>query len=438
MTDSGPTFVGPQADSQPRAGARLDVVFVHGLTGDRFSTWQADSQASFWPGWLATDFTDINFYTAGYDSSLFAKVFVGGGSTIIDRATMLLDSLLSRPVSAPNVIFVAHSLGGLIVKQMLRRCHDSALAGHKQFLSSVRGVVFLGTPHQGAQAASSISSVLNLVLSTSVKQLAYGAEQLDDLNEWFRNWAGHTPVTIRAYYETDKTKGLTVVDKVTANPHVHGCEPIALPSDHIGMCKPLSREAQLYQSMSALLRETVVLLTPISAPSTAVAPPVSVPPGLSQIVSGNGFGWEGAVEPVGLQPEILVDYQNFTAVAPDDRRSLAEKLTAAGREYQVRDGERKKERFSMMLQRHIAQPSALTHFIRMMAEIEARFNRHVLREVTSGGSLAAVDKIIQEDVVDPVLKTYGAQETQISASTVDGALYYLAGNCHLRWDNGKD
>jgi hypothetical protein len=92
----------------------------------------------------------------------------------------------------------------------------------------------------------------------------------------------------------------------------------------------------------------------------------------------------------------------------------------------------------MMLQRHIAQPSALTHFTRMMAEIEARFNRHVLREVTLGGSLAAVDKIIQEDVVDPVLKTYGAQDMQISASTVDGALYYLAGNCHLRWDNGKD
>jgi len=105
------------------------------------------------------------------------------------------------------------------------------------------------------------------------------------------------PVTIRAYYETDKTKGLTVVDKVTANPHVHGCEPIALPSDHIGMCKPLSREAQLYQSMSGLLRETVVSLTPILAPSTAVAPPSRYPPvsvGLCPELAPSG---DGAVEP---------------------------------------------------------------------------------------------------------------------------------------------
>lgn len=365
-------------------------------------------------------------------------MFVGSGPTIIDRATMLLDRLMSRAVSAPAVIFVAHSLGGLIVKQMLRRCQDSAFPAHKMFLSGVRGVVFLGTPHQGAHAAASISRILSLVLSTSVKQLAYGAEQLDDLNEWFRNWAGNTPVTIRAYYETDKTKGATVVDKVTANPHVHSCNPIALPSDHIGMCKPASRQAQLYQSVSALLRDTVTWLRTAATPSAVEALPSPTASALLPATLDTVAKCDAEVGLAGLQPEILVDYQTFTAVAPDDRRSLAQKLAAVGRGYQVRDGERKKKRFSMMLQRHIAQPSALTRFIRMMAEVEVRFNRHVLREVASGGSLATVDATIQQDVIDPVLQTYGAQDTQISASTVDGALYYLAGNCHLRWDDDKD
>ena len=90
------------AKSKPQAGAFIDVVFVHGLTGDRFSTWQADGAASFWPGWLAKEFSNINFYTAGYDSGLFAKVFVGGGPTIIDRATMLLDGLISSPGRHPS------------------------------------------------------------------------------------------------------------------------------------------------------------------------------------------------------------------------------------------------------------------------------------------------------------------------------------------------
>jgi hypothetical protein len=432
VSDSGPFFVGPTPDAHPRADASIDVIFVHGLGGDPFTTWQAEPGARFWPRWLAEEFPNINFYTVGYDSQLLAGVFVGSGASIIDRATILLDLLMSRPIKARAVVFIVHSLGGLIVKQMLRRCHDAANPSYKAFLGSVKAVSFLGTPHQGAQLANSVCAAVGLFLSKNVKELSFGHEPLNNLNEWFRNWAGGSSISVRSYYEVHKTKGVTIVDKVTANPYVLGCDPVALEFDHIGMCKPPSREAHIYRSTAAMLRE----LLPESEPDKPVLSAI-------QMHDGNGqadieqfiFGERVA----GLEPETLADYENFTTRAPDDRKTLAEKLTAAGRSYLVREGERKKERFSMTLQRHIAQPSALTHYTRMMASIEARFNRHALREIASGSSIEQVDQVVQRDVIDPVLEAHGASGTDISAATVDGALYYLTGNCHLRWDdNGED
>jgi hypothetical protein len=284
--------------------------------------------------------------------------------------------------------------------------------------------------------------------------LAFGGEDLDDLNEWFRNWAGGADVAVRAYYETDKTKGISVVDKLSANPHVHGCAATALPSNHIDMCKPTTREAQIYQSVSAMVRELLPatptatgsvrelpLALPIAIASTSRA---VVPTGLlPNIPNPWGMLTNGTVDAMvfdtlGLEPEILIDFQNFTTTAPDDRRALSEKLTSAGRDYQVRDAERKKERFSMALQRHIAQPAALTKYTRLMADLEARFNRHALHAISSGQSISAIDRIVQHDVIDPVILTYSEKDPATSASTIDAALYYLTGNCHLRWDNDKD
>jgi protein SERAC1 len=204
---------------------------------------------------------------------------------------------------------------------------------------------------------------------------------------------------------------------------VLGCDPIAVEADHIGMCKPASRDAQIYRSTAALLRD----LLAAGASSVAIH------------ARGNGASCIAVDDGVeGLEPELLADYQNFTTKAPDDRQTLAEKLTTAGRSYLVKEGERKKERFSMTLQRHIAQPAALAHYTRMMASIEARFNRHVARAIALNSPMDQVDQIVQRDVIDPVLETHHTAGADISAATVDNALYYLTGNCHLRWKYGDD
>jgi len=137
-----------------------------------------------------------------------------------------------------------------------------------------------------------------------------------------------------------------------------------------------------------------------------------------------------------IDAEILADFQYYMTPADEDRRDLEQKLSDAGRSYAISGAKRKKERFNMALQRHIAQPSAVTQYAKLMADVESRFNRHVAREIAHGADIAAVDRFVQEQVVEPCVSSHSTREGQITAGLVDGALYYLAGNCHLAWDHG--
>lgn len=408
----------------------LDIVFVHGLGGDQLGTWQTDPK-SFWPLWLAEKFPSCRVSSFGYDSQKLAGFLTGGGASLHDIALALADALTNREVLAPRTLFVCHSLGGLIVKQMLRRCSDSVNPEYKELGRSIVGIAFLGTPHQGAALASSLDQLLRRFLSKQTQQLVYGEDGLVDLNDFFRSRASMQQIQVRAYYETEKVGGVLIVDKVTANPGVLGCEPIAVQSDHLRICKPENQKSPVFTSMCGLIRS---LFKDSAASSSGGSGGKAQGETAESTHAGLADGSEPTHTMEGVTADIARDFEYFTTVAEDDRRDLEQKLTDVGRAYAVRDGKRKKERFNMALQRHIAQPAAVTRYTRLMSEVESRFNRHVARAIAEGACAAAIDGIIQNEVISPCAALESGAEA-VTASLVDGALYYLAGNCHVAWDN---
>ncbi|MEO7689342.1 MAG: ABC-three component system protein [Sphingomonas sp.] len=437
LSCEAPTFVAANEGDEPSTTACLDIVFLHGLTGDRFTSW-SDTEENFWPKWLAADFPTCNVYTAGYDTDVFVKLLTGPGASIQDIAVGLADSLASRTNPAPTLMFVTHSLGGLVVKQMIRKCCDSADDSFNDIERGVRGVAFLATPHQGAHLAKTFDTILHHAKSTAVQQLAYSNDTLVDLHEFFRTWATKNNVAIKPYYETQFTWGVQVVDKVTANPNVYGADPVAIQADHIGICKPGSRTAPVFVSITKMVEKLV------GQCGGAGARPGGNGGGVTAGESHSASAEHSAayavsadsLDPNGLAEDILVDYQYYTTTAPDDRRDLAKKLNDAGRSYQVDDAERKKERFNMALRRNIAQPAAVTRYTKLMADVETRFNRHVIKLIADGASATEIDNAIQTEIVNPCSTIHSTVGHEISASLVDSAIYYLAGNCHVRWDNG--
>lgn len=65
----------------------------------------------------------------------------------------------SRPL-----VFMAHSLGGLVVKHMLKQANDCAIsrpALYNIFISTI-AILFFGTPHRGADPRGFLHRVLSI------------------------------------------------------------------------------------------------------------------------------------------------------------------------------------------------------------------------------------------------------------------------------------
>jgi len=146
---------------------RLDVVAVHGLNGHPLKTWTEDGVIWFsdlLPKQLP-DF-DIRACTFGYNSRV---LFSGTAFQIRDFAMQLLSSLyLKRAETGTEnipIVFICHSLGGVVFKKMLSIAHERESL-YKTIKTSTKSVIFFGTPHSGSDVAK-LTRVLRNIFNFS-------------------------------------------------------------------------------------------------------------------------------------------------------------------------------------------------------------------------------------------------------------------------------
>ena len=226
----------------------VDIVFVHGLMGSAASTWAHSGGAeAYWPLWLSKH---ANIWVVDYPAELFWWNSSGAGMELPDRARSVLDYLVNFGVGQRPIIFITHSLGGLLVKAMLRAANDSKNRNWKRLLQSTKGIVFLGTPHTGASLGT-LAELLKRVfgLSVNATQLASNSAHLRDLATWYSNNARSLRIESLAYYEKGNIKGIRVVDEASANPNVEGCEPVPSDANHLDICKPKSNTDPVYMGV---------------------------------------------------------------------------------------------------------------------------------------------------------------------------------------------
>ncbi len=236
-----------------------NVVFVHGLDGDAVQSWQPKGAADSWTRWLGEDLERVCVWTIGYDSK--SSAWRGHSMPVFDRATNVLARLEAAGLLDRPLVFVCHSLGGLLVKEMLRVAHDSGNPEWKALISSTRGIAFLSTPHSGSDVAIWVKKFGALLRPTeSVDELQYNDARLRELNMWYSNNAPTIGIRTLAFCEKRPVSGLlVVVDESSANPHIPGVMPIPMDEDHISICKPAARSHLVYVQVKRFIEKTLNL-----------------------------------------------------------------------------------------------------------------------------------------------------------------------------------
>jgi pimeloyl-ACP methyl ester carboxylesterase len=256
-----------------------DVIFIHGLAGDPIATWHPPGKPDdFWPKWLAEDLPAVGVWSFGYSAPVLK--FTGAPMALVDRAVNALAYFESAGIGEAPIIFVAHSLGGLLVKQIVRHCAEFPSPFASKILGNTKGVIFLGTPHSGSQMATWTTRLLSLVTGPIVSELVSDSPQLRELNTWYRSHVGELHIKHQVYAETKAMAGGLVVDQASADPGVPDLIPIPVEADHISLAKPASRESLLYQRV-----RTFVVHAIETDPKSGLAPPSELGPSLSIAVT---------------------------------------------------------------------------------------------------------------------------------------------------------
>lgn len=206
---------------------------------------------------MSEDLPGLGIWLVGYPAP---KTNWGGIALALpDRADNILARLLVEPrLAKGNIIFVVHSLGGLVVEQLLRSADRDATSDSRaeEFLSRVRRIAFLGTPHRGAILANIAVALRMLLLrpSAATRDLLLGSPQLKELNRWYRKKSQTSGIEhlVLAEGRPEKLFGINlheVLGKIvwsdSADPGLPELS-VTVDESHTNICKPASRDAEVF------------------------------------------------------------------------------------------------------------------------------------------------------------------------------------------------
>jgi triacylglycerol esterase/lipase EstA (alpha/beta hydrolase family) len=231
-----------QAHAQEKARV---IVFVHGLHGDR-ETWVAPNGA-YWPDMVRVD---PRFQKSDVFVSAYPTPSSSGQYSTKQLAQRLWQQLKDNRVwDHREVVFIAHSLGGLITEEML--------LSHPAEAAKTRFLISYATPHEGSFVASFAKIYDSDPLLTDLSD-SNDNSFLQNLEQQWRSTPSVGRIHRYCAYETvDTAAGEGIGKYLRAHTRVvsyysatYGCDTDTpaqkINADHIGIVKPGDRNADAY------------------------------------------------------------------------------------------------------------------------------------------------------------------------------------------------
>lgn len=290
----------------------LDIILVHGIKGSASWTWREHDQGKSkplisqeqrrklltghledvdalytccWPiDWLmpsltipvrilAVDF-DAEWQISGSKYPIQAR-----GKTISQHAECIAESLKAARVGDRPIVWISHSMGGLIVKDIIvndfkqfqlneELVKDRNSRQDQLTLTSLAkqtlAVVFYSVPHHGTPLASYVSKPILRQLfqpTTEICDMGEESSVLSEVHNFFVNIVKAQGTAVLTLNETQPIHNNFLGFPVYFVPTKHGDPGIGtfheVDTSHRDICKPVSRKCATYKEVEAFIQEVI-------------------------------------------------------------------------------------------------------------------------------------------------------------------------------------
>ncbi|KAN0075952.1 NAD(P)-binding domain protein [Elaphomyces granulatus] len=239
----------------------VDLVAVHGLNGDARRTWTQHKTNALWlQDFLPRDVKNIRVMSFGYNAS---AAFGNTTATIVDHAKDLLCCLVDKREEEDEktrpIIFIGHSLGGIVIKQAL---FQAKIESQYQTISEATvGIIFLGTPHRGSEKASYgkvlanvATTVMHKPAQALIDALRANSDALMRLTTDFRFQLPQYQVC--SFYEMKPMPIFSslIVEKHSSLLEIPGEDQVPVDANHEETCKFAYHDDAVYEKIFKRVR----------------------------------------------------------------------------------------------------------------------------------------------------------------------------------------
>ena len=286
------------------------VVFVHGVLSSGDSCW-ANVNGAYWPNMVASSAPDLSVYVTTYRTG-----FDSGTFSVNDASDSLFEELKLDDVSQRKlIVFVCHSMGGLVVRRML-------VSKRRHFLDKQIGLFLVASPSLGSVYADWLAPIARFFKHAQAETL-----RMSESNQWLSSLdqdffslldeldiSGRELVEDRSILRMGMISLKQIVSPLSGERYFR--EPLKIGgSDHFTIVKPADTDALQHRVLMEFLRLRLTALPRDSFHESGA--PGNSPPQHSSEASQPG---KGAGEPKTdltnvasgaqalLRHESLVDY----------------------------------------------------------------------------------------------------------------------------------
>ncbi|KAJ5894279.1 hypothetical protein N7495_005970 [Penicillium taxi] len=136
---------------EDESGADVDIIAIPGLGSHALGSWKSTDSDEVWlRDFLPKDLPNIRVLLYGYDTTLSGSLSkqsiedLGGALLELITAFRANDGTSKRPI-----VFIGHSLGGLLIKELLIRARRRKSTANSDLSQACFGLLFFGVPNLG-------------------------------------------------------------------------------------------------------------------------------------------------------------------------------------------------------------------------------------------------------------------------------------------------